>query len=139
MAASPENQPAKSSRPELKPMLSAEEEQRLFQATGRRVAAVVQMLRPERFESSISDVADLPVYGAFVSLKREGRLRSCCGYLTPGSTLAEAVSHAADRAAKDDPRFPPIVAEELDYLDMEVWLLWGEEEVTAREKIGCAR
>ena len=67
-----------------------------------------------------------------MSLKREGQLRSCCGYLSPTATLAEAVSHAADRAAKDDPRFPPIAAEELDFLDMEVWLLWGPEEVTAR-------
>ena len=74
----------------------------------------------------------MPVYGAFVSLKREGHLRSCCGYLSPTATLAEAVSHAADRAAKDDPRFPPIAAEELDSLDMEVWLLWGPEEVAAR-------
>jgi AmmeMemoRadiSam system protein B/AmmeMemoRadiSam system protein A len=115
-----------------KPKLSAEEERRLFQATGRRVAAVVQMSRPERFEQAIDELSDLPVYGAFVSLKREGQLRSCCGYLNPGSTLAEAVSHAADRAAKDDPRFPPICREELDFLDMEVWLLWGPEEVAAK-------
>jgi AmmeMemoRadiSam system protein B/AmmeMemoRadiSam system protein A len=90
------------------------------------------MLMPERFEYTLTDTADLPVYGAFVSLKREGKLRSCCGYLSPTATLAEAVSHAADRAAKDDPRFPPIAAEELDFLDMEVWLLWAPEEVTAR-------
>jgi AmmeMemoRadiSam system protein B/AmmeMemoRadiSam system protein A len=115
-----------------RPKLSAEEEQRLFQAIGRRVAAVVQMSRPEQFEQTLAEAADLPVYGAFVSLKREGQLRSCCGYLSPTATLAEAVSHAADRAAKDDPRFPPIAAEELDFLDMEVWLLWGPEEVTVR-------
>jgi len=116
----------------MRPKLSAEEEQRLFRATGRRVAATVQMSRPERFEDALTDSADLPVYGAFVSLKREGKLRSCCGYLDPTVTLAEAVSHAADRAAKDDPRFPPIAVEELDYLDMEVWILWGPEEIAAR-------
>ncbi len=115
-----------------KPKLSTEEEQRLFRATGRRVAAVVEMSRPERLEHELAETADLPVYGAFVSLKREGQLRSCCGYLSPTATLAEAVGHAADRAAKDDPRFPPIYPEELDSLDMEVWLLWGPEEVTAR-------
>jgi AmmeMemoRadiSam system protein B/AmmeMemoRadiSam system protein A len=112
-----------------KPRLSAEEEQRVFRAAGRRVAAAVEMSRPERFEYTLAEAADLPVYGAFVSLKREGHLRSCCGYLSPTATLAEAVSHAADRAAKDDPRFPPIAADELDSLDMEVWLLWGPEEV----------
>ena len=51
MKASPENRPSKGILLEYKPKLSAEEEQRLFQATGRRVAAVVQMLQPERFES----------------------------------------------------------------------------------------
>ncbi|MGA2798552.1 MAG: AmmeMemoRadiSam system protein B [Thermoguttaceae bacterium] len=115
-----------------KPRLSEEEEQRVFRAAGRRVAANVEMSRPERIEYTLAEAADLPVYGAFVSLKREGHLRSCCGYLSPTATLAEAVSHAADRAAKDDPRFPPIAAEELDFLDMEVWLLWGPEEVAAR-------
>ena len=124
--------PLSASTSGIKPRLSEEEEQRLFRATGRRVAAIVQLSRPERFEYALTDVADLPVYGAFVSLKREGRLRSCCGYLSPTATLAEAVSHAADRAAKDDPRFPPITADELDSLDMEVWLLWAPEEVAAR-------
>ena len=90
------------------------------------------MSRPERLESELAEMGELPVYGAFVSLKREGQLRSCCGYLSPTVTLAEAVSNAADRAAKDDPRFPPIVADELESLDMEVWLLWGPEDVAAR-------
>jgi AmmeMemoRadiSam system protein B/AmmeMemoRadiSam system protein A len=125
MSTSPNNQDAK-------PKLSAEEEQRVFRAAGRRVASAVEMSRPERFEYTLAEAADLPVYGAFVSLKREGQLRSCCGYLSPNATLAEAVSHAADRAAKDDPRFPPIAVEELDFLDMDVWLLWSPEEVAAR-------
>jgi len=115
-----------------KPKLNAEEEQRVFQAAGRRVTAMVKMLTPEPLEHTLTDVSDLPVYGAFVSLKRDGRLRSCCGYLSPTATLAEAVGHAADRAATDDPRFPPIATEELEQLDMEVWLLWGPEEVAAR-------
>jgi AmmeMemoRadiSam system protein B/AmmeMemoRadiSam system protein A len=114
------------------PGLNAEEELRIFQATGRRVAAVVQGKRPERFGAAVAESGGKPLYGAFVSLKDHGRLRSCCGYLSPTATLAEAVSHAADRAAKDDPRFPPIAPEELKRLDMEVWLLWRPEEITAQ-------
>ena len=57
--------------------------------------------------------ANTPVYGSFVSLKRGGQLRSCCGFLGHASPLAEALGHAAFRAAKDDPRFPPIAAAEL--------------------------
>jgi AmmeMemoRadiSam system protein B/AmmeMemoRadiSam system protein A len=132
MCASPKNRSSKSTSSGTRPALTAEAEQRLFQATGRRVAAMVQILPQERFDSTLTDIADLPVFGAFVSLKREGKLRSCCGYLKPAAALAEAVSQAADRAARDDPRFPPIIAEELDSLEMDVWLLWNEEEVAAR-------
>ena len=131
MTSSPD-QPSSDFSLEGKPKLSAETELLLFRATGNRVAATVKMIRPERFEYTLGSTADLPVYGAFVSLKRDGNLRSCCGYISPTATLAEAVSHAADRAAKDDPRFPPIAPEELDLLDMEVWLLWGPEEIPAR-------
>jgi AmmeMemoRadiSam system protein B/AmmeMemoRadiSam system protein A len=132
MTTSPNNPPESEIVSDGKPRLSAEQEQRLFQAVGRRVASVVHLSLPEPMEAALTDVADLPVYGAFVSLKRDGRLRSCCGYLNQGSTLSEAVSNAAVRAAKDDPRFPPIATDELDYLDMEVWLLWAPEEITAQ-------
>ena len=132
MSTSPQNPSASAS--DWKPKLGAEEESGRPRATARRVAAAVERMFPERFETSLPDLARLPVYGAFVSLKCEGRLRSCCGYLHPAARLGEAVSHAADRAATDDPRFPPIEPEELDSLDMEVWLLWGPEEVAARGK-----
>ena len=80
----------------------------------------------------MGEIADMPLYGSFVSLKRGGQLRSCCGFLGVSVSLAEAVKRAAIRAAKDDPRFPPITPNELDILDMEVWLLWDPEPVAAR-------
>jgi AmmeMemoRadiSam system protein B/AmmeMemoRadiSam system protein A len=114
-----------------KPELDAEDEGRIFRAASALVAATVLGMQAESAEQSLSDLADKRVYGMFVSLKNSGRLRSCCGYLHPDATLGEALDHAAIRAAKDDPRFPPIVPEELEYLDMEVWILWGKEEVQA--------
>ena len=80
----------------------------------------------------LADAADTAVYGAFVSLKRGGRLRSCCGHIEPSVPLCEALDAAADRAATDDPRFPPITPAELDQLDMDVWILWGPQPVAAR-------
>jgi AmmeMemoRadiSam system protein B/AmmeMemoRadiSam system protein A len=120
------------SSPSDQPGLNADEELRVFQAAGRRVAAVVRGKRPESFGAAVAETGAKPLYGAFVSLKDHGRLRSCCGYLSPTATLSEAVSRAAERAAKDDPRFPPIAPEELSRLDMEVWLLWRPEDITAR-------
>ncbi|HLA86368.1 MAG TPA: AmmeMemoRadiSam system protein B, partial [Thermoguttaceae bacterium] len=85
--------------------------------------------RPEPMDEAI---ASKPLLGAFVSLKRAGQLRSCCGFLGPSVRLGEAVHHAAQRAALDDPRFPPISPTELEHLDMEVWLLWGLKPVEAK-------
>jgi AmmeMemoRadiSam system protein B/AmmeMemoRadiSam system protein A len=115
-----------------KPELSADAEQRIFQSAAGRVAAAVMEMHADTPDKTIADIAGRNVYGIFVSLKHDGRLRSCCGYLNPTATLGEALVHAADRAAKDDPRFPPIAPEELEFLNMEVWVLWGKEEVVAR-------
>ena len=132
MTYSPDNFDSSNISPDGNPRLSSEAEQCLFQAAGRRVLAVVQETQPERMQDALAAIADVPIYGAFVSLKRGGQLRSCCGYISPAATMAEAVGHAADRAAIDDPRFPPIAVDELNSLDMEVWILWGPEEVAAR-------
>jgi AmmeMemoRadiSam system protein B/uncharacterized protein (TIGR00296 family) len=115
-----------------KPALTAKDEQLIFQAAAGRVAAAVMEMRSGTADRAIAELAGTPLYGIFVSLKHGGRLRSCCGYLNPVATLGEALVHAADRAAKDDPRFPPIMPEELEYLNLEVWILWGKEEIAAR-------
>ncbi len=114
------------------PELTDEQQQRIFQAAGRRVAATVRSQAAEPLEDGVGDAGGTPLYGAFVSLKRGGQLRSCCGFLGETVPLSEAVARAAVRAAKDDPRFPPISASELEHLDMEVWLLWGPKPVAAR-------
>jgi len=115
-----------------RPQLTQEQKNLVFQAAGRRVSAAVRSSPPERLDTVLADVGRQPLLGAFVSLKRGGQLRSCCGFLGQSIPLHEALDHAAQRAAKEDPRFPPISSTELDHLDMEVWLLWGLEPVTAR-------
>jgi len=107
------------------PQLTEQDDALVFRSAGRRVEAAVNSQTPEVMKRALGEMGDKPVYGVFVSLKREGQLRSCCGVLGPTIPLYEAVDRAAERAAKDDPRFPPISADELDRLNMEVWLLWG--------------
>ena len=77
-------------------------------------------------------IAEKPVSGSFVSLKRQGRLRSCCGSFGRSMPLQKCLQEAAHRTATSDPRFPPISPSELSYLDMEVWLLCAPEEVQER-------
>jgi hypothetical protein len=45
--------------------------------------------------------------------------------------LVDALLNAARRAATSDPRFPPVTALELPFLDLEVWVLDHPEEVLA--------
>ncbi|MGQ9574863.1 MAG: AmmeMemoRadiSam system radical SAM enzyme [Thermoguttaceae bacterium] len=124
----PSSAPADVIVPE-RPQLTKEQQERVFRAAARRVAAAVRAQPAQQLDEVLAEVADLPVFGSFVSLKRSGQLRSCCGFLGPSVSLAKALDHAAVRAAKDDPRFPPISPLELEYLDMEVWILWGMKRV----------
>jgi len=80
----------------------------------------------------LADMRDLPVAGAFVSLKRGKHLRSCCGLLGPQVPLHQALNQAVARTAREDLRFPPVSPTELEHLEMEVWLLGGLQPVQAR-------
>jgi AmmeMemoRadiSam system protein B/AmmeMemoRadiSam system protein A len=115
-----------------RPELSEEEEKLIFQAAGRRVAAATRGQQAERLDQVLGQTGEQLLLGAFVSLKRGGQLRSCCGFLGQSMSLFQALDHASVRAATDDPRFPPISPTELEHLEMEVWLLWGLKPVTAQ-------
>ncbi len=66
--------------------------------------------------------------GAFVSLKKDGRLRGCIGTIEPvRENLAEEILCNAVSAASEDPRFEPVGEEELDSLVYSVDVL-GEPE-----------
>jgi AmmeMemoRadiSam system radical SAM enzyme/AmmeMemoRadiSam system protein B/AmmeMemoRadiSam system protein A len=108
-----------------KPNLTKEQQSQVFQAAGGRVASAVANRPGASIAKALGEAASQPVLGAFVSLKRSGQLRSCCGFMGQEIPLNQAIEHAAYRAAKEDPRFPPISSTELEHLDMEVWLLWG--------------
>jgi AmmeMemoRadiSam system protein A len=63
--------------------------------------------------------------GAFVSLheQREHALRGCVGSLTARRPLHEVVGELAVAAAFEDPRFPPVEADELPDLVLEISVL----------------
>lgn len=62
-------------------------------------------------------------YGAFVTLKRGGRLRGCIGNVSATAPLAETIERMAQAAAFEDPRFPPLTADELPDMDIEISIL----------------
>jgi AmmeMemoRadiSam system protein A len=70
----------------------------------------------------VSASLDRPA-GAFVTLYREGHLRGCIGRIEPVEPLAKTVAHCAVGAAFHDPRFTPVVADELSLLVIEISVL----------------
>jgi hypothetical protein len=81
--------------------------------------------------SAIVDVSGVfpEASGAFVTLKRGGRLRGCIGTLECRRSLADEIARVAVSAAREDPRFAPLRADELDGLEIEVSVLGPLEEI----------
>jgi AmmeMemoRadiSam system protein A len=78
--------------------------------------------------------------GAFVSLKKAGQLRGCIGTIQPvRPTLAEEVVDNAVSAATRDPRFQPIILEELDEITISVDVLGTPEPVSGLEELDPSR
>ncbi|MFH2002785.1 MAG: AmmeMemoRadiSam system protein A [Planctomycetota bacterium] len=61
--------------------------------------------------------------GAFVTLKINGRLRGCIGYLQGIKPLFKAIIDNTISAASKDPRFPPVEPAEEPEIDMEISVL----------------
>jgi len=61
--------------------------------------------------------------GVFVSLHMGKRLRGCIGVIEAQGQLRESIIHCAHSAAFHDPRFPPLRAEELPGLQIEISIL----------------
>ncbi len=71
----------------------------------------------------------------FVTLHRNGQLRGCIGTLEPREPLAAAVRSSAISAATQDPRFPPVSAEEVDEIEIEISVLSPLQRVDSPEEI----
>ncbi len=71
--------------------------------------------------------------GAFVTLNTfpDKELRGCIGYPEPVLPLVSAVVRAARAAAFEDPRFPPLIRQELDRIVVEVSVLTPPEKLEA--------
>jgi hypothetical protein len=75
-------------------------------------------VRPDEFDRELAGNG-----AAFVTLKREGRLRGCIGSPEAHRPLVVDVPENAYRAAFKDPRFPPLAAAEVEGLDLSISVL----------------
>lgn len=77
--------------------------------------------------------------GAFVTLKINGELRGCIGNLTGSLPLYQMVQQMAQAAAFEDPRFPPLTAEELERVTVEISVLSPLRRITSTDQIQIGR
>lgn len=119
-------------QPAERPELTASQSTAIHAAACHTVASSVAGQATPITDPTLDGTADWTVMGAFVTLKRQGRLRACCGVLSQPMKLAEALHGAARRTANDDTRFPTLSSIELPYLDLEVSLLYDFQTVEAK-------
>ena len=78
--------------------------------------------------------------GTFVSLKKFGQLRGCIGTIEPTqANVALEIVHNAISAATRDPRFEPIVPEELPHLVCSVDVLEAPEPINGMSELDPLR
>ena len=114
-------------RPELTPV----QERAVIHATSELIAAAVQRRQPRLTSDELAGAAEVPIAGCFVSIKRKGQLRGCCGYLGRRSSLLSGLTESAKTSAIGDIRLPSVVVDELPHLELEIWLLYAQRPITA--------
>jgi AmmeMemoRadiSam system protein A len=73
--------------------------------------------------------------GAFVTLKKDGSLRGCIGYVEAKKPLHKTVEEMAVASAFNDPRFPPLRQDELKHLTIEISVLTPLKQIKDIEEI----
>jgi len=118
--------------------LSSAEISELFRIAHRSVETAVREHKiAEEPEPKMESLAQ--ERGAFVTLKRNGELRGCIGYVSPIKPLALTVRDVAASAAVEDNRFPPVTPQELPSLEYEISVLSPMRRVLDLKEIQVGR
>ena len=78
-------------------------------------------------------------FGAFVTLRIGGRLRSCIGRFTSSSSLQATIREMARSAAFSDPRFPALSKKEAPDVDIEVSVLSPLKKISSIDEFKLGR
>ncbi len=118
--------------------LEEKDKKRLLAIARESVETSVRGKRTPPLPDNLSKPLQTPS-GAFVTLKENGKLRGCIGFITPNKSLAETVREVASSAALRDSRFEPVAPDELNKLDYEISVLSPFRRVTDLKDIRIGR
>jgi AmmeMemoRadiSam system protein A len=115
--------------------LTAEERKLLLTTARQSISLAVNRLKPQSI--SIEDYPhSLQQWGAsFVTLTKKEILRGCVGTLEAYQPLVEDVREHAIAAAMHDYRFPPVQADEIDDLNIEISRLTSPVRIDYQDPI----
>jgi AmmeMemoRadiSam system protein A len=119
----------------MEQFLTAGERSALLSAAREAIESRLQAAEPAGAEARVVGGNLKKKCGAFVTLTRQGRLRGCIGFVVAERPLLETVREAARAAAFQDPRFPPLRAQELPEIRLEISVLSEPGPVQSLEQI----
>jgi len=124
-------------------MLSAEERLAALDIARVSVARALHQRYPEAvpaarsaaaFEGALNGVLAEPA-GAFVTLRIDHTLRGCIGYIESSDPLSSVIDEVAEKAAFEDPRFPPLTPDEFRRVHIEISVLSPMKRIKSIEEI----
>ncbi|MCZ7555642.1 MAG: AmmeMemoRadiSam system protein A [Bacteroidia bacterium] len=117
-------------------MISATEQRRLAPDILRTARTVIEArVRGDRTVTPPDVPENIIASGVFVTVRVDGALRGCIGFVEISVPFSIALAEAASRAAMEDTRFEPVERSELPRLRVEVTLLGPLEDIHGPEDI----
>ena len=95
---------------------------------------ILDFNRGAEFPGRLQDTA-----GAFVTLKKEGKLRGCIGRFESDEPLWKVIQEMTIAAASEDYRFPDVKIDELDDIDIEISVLTPLRQIYGIDEIEIGR
>ena len=104
------------------------------------VESFVKTGRPARLPDDLPRELTGKRAAVFVTLHKGGCLRGCIGTINPArANVAEEILHNAVSACSQDPRFPPVRADELPELEYSVDVLGATEDIASPDELDVKR
>jgi len=101
--------------------LTQEEKKELLQLVHSTIELYVRENKIPEYQTE--NIKFIEKKGAFVTLKKQGQLRGCIGFIEPLLPLYQCIMQTAVYAACRDTRFPPVSQDELGELEVEISIL----------------
>jgi len=121
------NEPKKEKKPDVPSSFTKKQKKRLVEIAREAIETYVKTGKTISVKET--DPRLRKMEGAFVTLRKHGRLRGCIGHIIARGPLYQTVRDVAISAAVQDARFRPVTQKELKDIDIEVSVLSVPERI----------